>query len=115
MIKIKRIYAEPNDKDGYRILVDRLWPRGLSKEKAKVDLWLKEIAPSDSLRRWYSHDHEKWEQFKEKYSTELQTKRELIEQIKKIETEKGVVTFLYSAKNETLNNAVALKNILGQE
>jgi len=83
MIGIKRIYDNPEKKDGFRILVDRLWPRGLSKEKAKVDLWLKEIAPSDKLRKWFSHDPKKWDDFKKKYKLELRDKPE-IEKIKQI-------------------------------
>ncbi len=81
MIKIKRIYDIPSKSDGFRILVDRLWPRGLSKEKAKVDLWLKEIAPSNELRKWYSHDPKKWVEFRKKYFKDLDAKGELVNQI----------------------------------
>ncbi len=112
MIKIKRIYNKPEKEDGYRILVDRLWPRGLSKTKARIDLWLKEIAPSDALRRWFSHDPEKWKQFKEKYIIELKQGKEFVNKIKRLEKEKRSITLLYSAKDEKQNNAVILRNIL---
>jgi uncharacterized protein YeaO (DUF488 family) len=111
MIKIKRIYDAPTPEDGFRILVDRLWPRGLSKEKAKVDLWLKEIAPSNELRKWYSHDPRKWTEFKKKYFRDLDMKRELINQIVQKMKERDV-TLLYSSKEEKLNNAVALKEYI---
>jgi uncharacterized protein YeaO (DUF488 family) len=108
MIKIKRIYDTPTSDDGIRILVDRLWPRGLSKEKAKVDLWLKEIAPSNELRKWYGHDPKKWTEFRKKYFKDLDMKRELANQIVQ-KMKEGDVTLLYSSKEEKLNNAVALK------
>ena len=111
MIKIKRIYDIPSKNDGFRILVDRLWPRGLTKEKAKVDLWLKEIAPSDQLRKWYAHDPKKWAEFRKKYFKDLDMKEELVNQI--IEKMKGAdVTLLYSSKEEKINNAVALKEYI---
>jgi len=112
MIKIKRIYDAYEKEDGYRILVDRLWPRGLSKNKAKVDLWLKEIAPSDKLRKWFAHDPKKWEDFKNKYEDELKNKKEIkeiINEIKRIEKEKKTVTLLYSARDEKRNNAIVLR------
>ncbi|MEM2117988.1 MAG: DUF488 domain-containing protein [Candidatus Bathyarchaeia archaeon] len=112
MIKIKRVYNTPSKEDGYRILVDKLWPRGLSKEKAKVDLWLKEIAPSDELRKRFCHDPAKWEEFKEKYAEELKSKRDLLLKIKLLEKEKETVTLLYATKNEEQNNAVALSSVL---
>ncbi len=111
MIKLKRIYDEPHDSDGFRILVDRLWPRGLSKDKVKVDTWMKDIAPSDSLRKWFSHDTGKWAQFKVRYFEELKDKRELVNLIKEKE-KKGIVTLLFGAKDETHNNAVALKEYI---
>lgn len=114
MIKIKRIYEKPSDDDGFRIMVDRLWPRGLSKDKAKIDLWLKEITPSNELRKWFNHDSEKWGVFKEKYRKERESKFELIGIIKKLEKENGIITLLYSAKAEEYNNAVALKMLLSQ-
>jgi uncharacterized protein YeaO (DUF488 family) len=112
MIKIKRIYEPAASDDGFRILVDRLWPRGLSKEKAKVDLWLKIIAPSDDLRKRFCHDPKKWEEFRSKYLKELESKKELLNRIKQIEKEREIVTLLYSAKDEEHNNAVVLSTIL---
>lgn len=112
MIKIKRIYDQPAKEDGFRILVDRLWPRGISKEKVKVDLWLREIAPSNDLRKWFSHDPKKWEDFKIRYERELKGKQELLHKIKEAEKEKGIVTILYSARDEEHNNAVVLNAIL---
>ena len=111
MLKIKRIYVPAAEDDGFRILVDRLWPRGLTKEKAKVDWWLKEIAPSDQLRKWYAHDPKKWAEFKKKYSNELDQKRDLIDQIIK-KTKEGDLTLLFSSKEEKLNNAVALREYI---
>ncbi len=108
MIKIKRIYEKPSEEDGFRILVDRLWPRGVKKEDARVDLWLKDIAPSDELRKCFSHKSERWERFKKRYKDELKGKRELLEMIKKFEKEHGTVTLLFSAKNVEHNNAVVL-------
>ena len=112
MIKTKRIYESPAKEDGFRILVDKLWPRGVKKEKAKIDLWLKEIAPSDELRKWFSHDPQKWEEFKKRYKKQLTTTQELLYKIKQMEKEKGNITLLYSAKDTVHNNAVALKAIL---
>jgi uncharacterized protein YeaO (DUF488 family) len=111
-VQTKRIYDEPMPGDGLRILVDRLWPRGISKEKAKVDLWLKEIAPSDGLRRWFSHEAGKWDGFRKKYKDELKGKAELINKIRQIEKKEKTVTLLYAAKDEKHNNAVALMGIL---
>ena len=114
MTKIKRIYNAPTPDDGIRILVDRLWPRGLSKEKAKVDLWLKEIAPSNELRKWYGHDPKKWAEFRKKYFKDLDTKRELVNQIVQ-QMKEGDVTLLYSSKEEKINNAVALKEYIEKQ
>jgi uncharacterized protein YeaO (DUF488 family) len=110
-IRIKRVYEEPDEADGRRILVDRLWARGLSKDKAKVDVWLKEIAPSTELRRWYGHDPDKWSEFKSRYSVELDANPGEVEEIIG-EVQAGIVTFLYSSKEEQLNNAVALKEYI---
>ena len=110
-IKIKRVYEDPEESDGYRILIDRIWPRGLSKEKARVDLWLKDAAPSAELRKWFGHDPGKWEVFKKRYFEELDNKRESVEQIIK-ESKKHRVTILFGAKNEENNNAVALGEYL---
>ncbi len=108
------MYETPQGDDGFRILVDRLWPRGLTKNRAKVDLWLKEIAPSDGLRKWFSHDPSRWSRFQEKFNSELKEKEDLVNQIKALEKDKGVVTLLYSAKESRYNNAVALSNFLGR-
>ena len=111
MIQIKRIYDEPDKRDGFRVLVDRLWPRGLSRDKAKVDLWLKDMAPSDELRKWFSHDPVKWPEFRKRYKEELKGKQELVEQLCE-EAKKGKVTLLFSAKDTEHNNAVVLRGIL---
>lgn len=108
---MKRIYESAHPQDGYRILVDRLWPRGIRKEKANIDLWLKEIAPSDSLRKWFNHEAVKWEEFKQRYGQELEVNGDLVDQLSQ-HVKKGKVTFLFSAKNETHNNAVALREYL---
>lgn len=112
MIKIKRAYQLPEDEDGYRILVDRLWPRGVSKEKVKLDLWLKEVAPSDDLRKWFSHDPGKWSEFQERYWEELKDKKNLLSKIKDLEKEKGTITLVYAAKDEEHNDAVVLRDKL---
>ncbi|RLJ70876.1 uncharacterized protein YeaO (DUF488 family) [Hydrogenivirga caldilitoris] len=112
MIKVKRIYEKPSEEDGLRILVDRLWPRGIKREDARVDLWLKEIAPSDELRRWFSHRSERWEGFKRKYKEELKGKKELIERIKELESKHGTVTLLFSARDTEHNNAVVLMEVI---
>ncbi len=112
MIKIKRVYEDASKDDGYRILVDRLWPRGVSKEKAAVDLWIKEIAPSNALRKWFSHEPEKWEEFRRKYSAELKDKEDLLKRIRDAEHEKGIVTLIYSAKDTSRNDAVVLYEVL---
>ena len=110
-IKIKRIYEEPQDTDGLRILVDRLWPRGLSKEQAQVDIWLKEIAPSSALRQWYAHDTNKWQEFRVKYIEELSQNSTVVKELlSKIKT--NSVTLLYSAKEQKYNNARVLKEYL---
>lgn len=107
-IRIKRVYEQPDEQDGRRILVDRLWPRGLTKEKAKVDLWLKDIAPSTALRKWFGHDPEKWEAFKERYLAELKNNGEQV-RILKQELDKGVVTLVYAAKDEKHNEAIVIQ------
>jgi len=111
MIAIKRVYEKASPKDGVRILVDRLWPRGLSKENAKVGLWVKEVAPSNELRRWFGHDAAKWQQFQERYRTELKEHRHDLDQIKK-KIQEGTVTLLYAARDVEHNNAIVLKKVL---
>jgi uncharacterized protein YeaO (DUF488 family) len=110
-IKIKRVYEQPADGDGSRILVDRLWPRGLTKEKAHVDLWLKEIAPSTELRQWFGHDPEKWKSFRGRYETEIRDHDDLIGMLKDI-ARQGTVTLLYGARDEKHNEALVLKQFL---
>ena len=113
-IKIKRVYESPDETDGHRILVDRLWPRGISKEKAKIDFWPKALAPSTELRRWYGHDPEKWTEFKSRYFDELGNHPELLSELLEY-IRKGTVTFVFSSKELKLNNAVALKAYIGQQ
>ena len=107
-IQIKRAYDNPSENDGYRILVDRLWPRGISKEKAKIDYWAKALAPSNELRRWYGHDPEKWSEFKSRYFAELDANPGSVKELFDF-VSKGLVTFVYSSKEQHINNAVALK------
>jgi uncharacterized protein YeaO (DUF488 family) len=111
-LQLKRVYQAVEKHDGYRILVDRLWPRGVSKEKAKIDLWLKDLAPSHELRKWFSHDPGKWPEFLKRYKKELQTKQELVNDLKQKIKEQKVVTLLFSAADEDYNNAVALKRLV---
>jgi uncharacterized protein YeaO (DUF488 family) len=110
-ILLKRAYEKPEPEDGKRILVERLWPRGLKKENAKVDEWLKEVAPSTELRKWYSHEPRKWERFKEKYWRELEDKKELLSRLM-VESSQGNITFVFGSKEEKLNNAAALKEYI---
>ncbi len=110
-VRIKRVYEQPGSEDGTRILVDRLWPRGLTKEKASVDLWLKEIAPSTELRKWFGHDPDKWPEFQTRYRAELRNNEEQLSLLKQ-EAAKGVVTLVYGAKDEEHNEAVVLQKIL---
>ena len=112
MIRVRRVYKEVSVEDGFRIPVDKLWPRGMSRDKAKVDLWMREIAPSDDLRKWFSHDPKKWQRFQRRYETELKEKQELLHKIKQAEKENKIVTLLYSARDEEHNQAVALAEIL---
>lgn len=111
-LKLKRIYQEAAKTDGMRILIDGLWPRGIKKSEAKIDLWLKEIAPSPELRGWFHHELEKWPVFCKRYHEELSLKQEPVQYLLAILKEHPIVTFLYGAKEETYNNAVALKSYL---
>ena len=106
-MKIKRVYEKPEKEDGFRILVDRLWPRGLTKEKASIDLWLKEIAPSTELRKWFGHDPEKWEEFKKRYLLELKENEEPMDRLRE-QMKKENVTLVYAARDETHNEAIVL-------
>lgn len=112
MIKLKRVYEPYSSDDTYRVLVDRLWPRGVSKEKAHLDLWLKDIAPSNELRKWFGHDPKNWERFRKKYTLELQKKEELISQLKQLEKEHKALTLLYGARDTLHNEAIILLEAL---
>lgn len=110
-IKIKRVYEKPDKEDGFRVLVDRLWPRGFTKEKAHVDLWLKEIAPSTELRKWFGHEPEKWPEFKKKYLQELKENEKPVSILRDY-LKKGTVTLVYAAKDQVHNEALVLKGLL---
>ncbi|HWP85317.1 MAG TPA: DUF488 domain-containing protein [Terriglobia bacterium] len=110
-IRIRRVYEPPADDDGFRVLVDGLWPRGLSKERAGVDLWLREIAPSAGLRRWFGHDPKRWKEFVRRYRQELRENPEPVKRLRTMAREKAV-TLLFAAKDEAHNNAVALQQYL---
>ena len=111
MIKLKRVYENPSAEDGLRVLVDRLWPRGLTKERAAVDLWMKDVAPSTELRKWFGHDPAKWKQFQLRYRKELQEKKDFLQELKK-KSKGHTVTLVYGARDEEHNEALILKEIL---
>jgi uncharacterized protein YeaO (DUF488 family) len=121
LIRVERIYDNPkgNNNDGFRILVDRLWPRGLSKDKVRIDLWQKEIAPSNSLRKWFGHDEKKWNEFKRRYFKELDGKKELVNvilsKVKEESISSSTITLLYGTKEARFNNAVALKEYVEEK
>ena len=121
MIRVQRIYDNPkgnNNENDFRVLVDRLWPRGLSKDTVKVDLWEKDIAPSNLLRKWFNHDEKKWNEFKQRYFKELDQKTELVNLILRKQKEKPsstTITLLYSTKEDKFNNAVALREYLEEK
>ena len=110
-IRIKRAYEQPTSDDGARVLVDRLWPRGLTKEKAQIDLWLKEIGPTTELRKWFGHDPGKWERFRGRYETEIKHNGELLEILKRKANE-GTLTLIYAARDAKHNEALVLKRFL---
>jgi uncharacterized protein YeaO (DUF488 family) len=110
-IRLKRAYVAPSDDDGTRILVERLWPRGVSKEKAAIDLWLKEVAPSTELRKWYGHDPDRWEEFRRRYRAELDDKGEVLDDLRR-RLREGPVTFVFAARDEGRNSALILKEFL---
>jgi uncharacterized protein YeaO (DUF488 family) len=112
MLHIKRVYEEPKKEDGFRVLVDRLWPRGMKKEAAKIDLWMKDVAPSDALRKTFHHDVMKWPSFEKKYQAELKKKKEYLTELKKLEKEHGTLTLLFGARDPEHNQAVVLANTL---
>jgi uncharacterized protein YeaO (DUF488 family) len=111
MIKVKRVYDLPSRSDGMRILVDRLWPRGLSKAVAKIDLWMKDIAPSNELRKWFSHEAAKWKEFQRRYYRELDANTSAVEKLRQ-HSQGRTVTLVYSASDSEHNNAVAIKEYL---
>ena len=112
MVRIKRVYEKSETKDGYRVLVDRLWPRGIKKEAAKIDLWMKEIAPSDQLRKWFHHEAMKWPDFQKKYQAELKSKKQWLSQLKKLEKDHGTLTLLFGARDPEHNQAAILAQLL---
>jgi uncharacterized protein YeaO (DUF488 family) len=113
VLKLKRIYESPQASDGCRILVDRVWPRGVSKQRAQIELWLKEIGPSTALRKWFGHEPARWPEFQKRYRRELREKAELTERIRQMEKEHGIVTLVFSARDEERNQAVVLRDFLG--
>ncbi len=112
MIKIRRIYDQAEPGEGYRVLVDRLWPRGISKEKAGWDEWMRDVAPGNELRKWYGHDPSRWETFKERYRQELGNRHDLLLRLRDLERAHGTLTLLYSSTEQNINNAVALREFL---
>lgn len=113
-LRIKRVYDPVDSEDGFRVLIDRLWPRGLSKERAKLDLWLKEIAPSTELRQWFNHDPAKWPEFRQRYFSELDSREEEVKEIR-ARAEKGRVTLLYAARDTEHNQALVLRDYLQRD
>jgi uncharacterized protein YeaO (DUF488 family) len=111
MIRVKRVYEAPSRKDGFRILVDRLWPRGLTKERAAVDLWLKDVAPSAELRKWFGHEPARWNQFQTRYRKELTKNKSALAQLRQKAGDR-TVTLVYGARDEEHNEALVLKKIL---
>ena len=114
MIRVKRVYDAPDSSDGERILVDRMWPRGLSRKRAAVDLWLKDLAPSDELRKWFGHNPERWAEFRKRYHRELQTCSTALEAIEAF-TRGEVVTLVFAARDADHNNAVALREYMDEQ
>lgn len=112
MVHIKRVYEAAATSDGYRVLVDRLWPRGLTKEKADVDLWLKEAAPSTELRAWFGHQPERFAEFSRRYREELSQRPEVLDQLSALESEHGLITLVYGAHDDEHNQAVVLADAL---
>lgn len=114
MLRLKRAYEKPAKSDGQRILVERLWPRGLTKQRAAIDLWLKEIAPSPQLRKWFGHDPEKWRRFQQRYWKELKQNPKALSQLR-TQIKKGRTTLIYAARDQEHNGALALKRFLEKE
>ena len=110
-IKLKRAYEAPAPEDGMRILVDRLWPRGLSKQRAAIDQWMKDISPSTKLRKWFGHDPSRWDEFRRRYAKEVHQHPELLDQLRSLARE-GPITLVYSARDEVHNDAVELRHVI---
>jgi uncharacterized protein YeaO (DUF488 family) len=110
-VRIKRVYEAPSEQDGQRVLVDRLWPRGLTKEKAAIDLWLKDIGPSTELRKWFGHEPGRWKEFEKRYRDELKKQPSSLSILKR-EAKRGPLTLLFAARDEEHNEAVVLRSIL---
>lgn len=111
MLRIKRVYEKSEESDGIRILVDRLWPRGLSKAKAKIDVWMKDIAPSTELRNWFGHEHQKWQEFEMRYKHELAGHMDMVKEIAEL-ARKKTVTLVYGSRDTKENNAVVLADYI---
>jgi uncharacterized protein YeaO (DUF488 family) len=110
-ILTKRVYEQPHPQDGFRVLVDRVWPRGMTKEQVRADLWLKDVAPSTALRKWFGHDRQKWEEFKRRYISELEVQPEAVERLL-VAAAKTRLTLLFSARDAEYNQAAALRDYL---
>jgi len=115
MVRIKRVYERAAKEDGARVLVDRVWPRGMKKEAVKIDLWMKEVAPSDALRKSFCHDVKKWPDFQKRYRAELKEKKTLLANLKTLEKEQGTLTLLFGAKDEEHNQAIVLAEVLREK
>lgn len=115
MVRIKRVYEPAAKEDGYRVLVDRLWPRGMKKAAAKIDLWMKDIAPSDALRKSFHHHAMRWPDFQKKYHSELRTKKEWLAQLEKLEKDHGTLTLLFGARDPEHNQAAIIVEALGKK
>ena len=112
MVRVKRVYEKAEASDGFRVLVDRLWPRGLKKEQAKADLWMKDVGPSDALRKSFHHEASKWPDFQKRYQAELKKKKDFIAELKKLEKEHGTLTLLFGARDVENNQAIVLAKAL---
>ena len=114
-LRLKRAYEPAAAEDGYRVLVERLWPRGRSKERVRVDRWIKEAGASTELRRWFGHDPARWEEFRRRYADEVRARPDVLEELRDVLREHRTVTFLFAARDEEHNNAVALKELLERD
>ncbi len=112
MIRTRRVYDHQGTGEGYRVLIDRLWPRGISRERASWDEWMKEAGPGNELRKWFSHDPEKWDEFRRRYRLELDRQPEVLTRLRELQKEHGTLTLLYASREERYNNAVALLEFL---